>query len=57
MVDKGRALEEDSPDEKIEKIIKDSVLTGRVGALKVDPKYFAFEPQSRKYKLQLCASY
>lgn len=46
-MDKGRSLNE-VEDEEIEKIIKDSLLSGRVGALKVDPASLVFEPQSSK---------
>lgn len=49
MVEKGRALSDpEEHDEQVERIIKDSILTGRVGALKVDKEYFVFEPLSCK---------
>lgn len=51
MAEKGRSLSEDadSNDEHIHKILQDSVGSGKVGNLKVDPAYLVFEPQSRKY--------
>lgn len=47
MVEKGRALSNEE-DDQVEKIIRDSLLSGRVGALKVDPQSLVFEPQSSK---------
>jgi hypothetical protein len=47
-VEKGRSLTEeaDPNDEQIHKILQESVGTGKVGNLKVDPGYLVFEPQS-----------
>jgi hypothetical protein len=52
-VEKGRSLTEeaDPNDEQIHKILQESVGTGKVGNLKVDPGYLVFEPQSCKLKL------
>lgn len=53
VVEKGRSL--DDPDQsniynkEVHRTIQDSVNSGRVGALKVDPQYFVFEPQSCEY--------
>lgn len=50
VVEKGRSLadpdQNDSYNKEVYKTIQDSVNSGRVGALKVDPQYFVFEPQS-----------
>lgn len=49
-VEKGRSLDKinDHGDE-IKKILEDTVATGQFGALKVNPNYLIFEPQSCKY--------
>lgn len=50
VVERGRALsDETNNEEQIEKAVKDSIVTGRVGALKVDPSYLYLESQSRKF--------
>lgn len=39
-VERGRALDDENNNvEQVEKAVKDSIVTGRVGALKVDPSY------------------
>lgn len=49
-VDKARSLAEDTSktDEKVHKVLQDSVGSGKVGNLKVDPQFLIFEPQSCK---------
>lgn len=48
-VEKGRSLEDKNEHfDQINKLLEDVVVTGQVGALRVDPEYFAFEPQSSK---------
>lgn len=51
MAEKGRSLSDDpdSHDEQVHKLLQESVGSGRVGNLKVDPAYLVFEPQSRTY--------
>ena len=45
--EKGRALKEDvSP---VKKTLQETVATGKVGNLAVDPGYLVFEPQEREY--------
>lgn len=47
VIERGRALsDENENDEQIEKAVKDSIVTGRVGALKVDPNYLYLDSQS-----------
>lgn len=46
IAEKGRSLEEDDHYEQIRKLVQEQVTSGTVGALKVDPEYFVFEPQS-----------
>lgn len=47
--EKGRALNSpEDTDEQVHKVVQDSVGSGRIGNLKVDPQYLVFEPQSRK---------
>lgn len=50
MAEKGRSLSDDtdSNDEQVHKLLQESVGSGRVGNLKVDPQYLVFEPQSCK---------
>lgn len=50
LAEKGRALADDTSamDEKVHKLLQESVGSGRVGNLKVDPQYLVFEPQSCK---------
>lgn len=49
VVEKGRALnDEDDNREQVEKAVKDSIVTGRVGALKVDPSYLYLDSQIGK---------
>ena len=54
MAEKGRALNTDAEDvdEQVHKVVQESVGTGRIGNLKVDPQYLVFEPQSCKYYTQ-----
>lgn len=48
--EKGRALTDENEHlEQVLKPIKESVESGRVGALKLDPDYLVFEPQSCKF--------
>lgn len=47
MYEKGRSLKND--EKSVKKAIEETVTTGHVGALNVDPFYFVFEPQSRTY--------
>lgn len=53
VVEKGRSLadpdQSESYNKEVYKTIQDSVNSGRIGALKVDPQYFVFEPQSCKF--------
>lgn len=53
VVEKGRSLTDPDQNElhnkEVYKTLQDSVNGGRVGALKIDPQYFVFEPQSCKY--------
>ncbi|XP_060536686.1 uncharacterized protein LOC132708394 isoform X2 [Cylas formicarius] len=46
--DKGTSLEKhiEYTEENVHKVIQDSVGSGRIGNLKVDPQYLVFEPQS-----------
>lgn len=47
--EKGRALNSpEDTDEQVHKVVQDSVGSGRIGNLKVDPQYLVFEPQSCK---------
>lgn len=50
-VEKGRALSDDTQgnDGNVYKILQESVQSGKIGNLKVDPKYLVFEPVSSKY--------
>lgn len=49
--EKGRSLDNgDDMDEQVHKLLQQSVGSGRVGNLKVDPQYLVFEPQSGEYK-------
>ncbi|GLV40155.1 nahoda [Carabus blaptoides fortunei] len=46
-VEKGRSLEDENGHfNEINKLLEDTIVTGQVGALRVDPEYFAFEAQS-----------
>jgi len=45
--EKGRALKEDVSPVKI--TLQETVATGKVGNLAVDPAYLVFEPQEREY--------
>lgn len=49
--EKGRSLSDgpESNDEQVHKLLQDSVGSGKVGNLKVDPAYLVFEPQSCKF--------
>lgn len=47
MYEKGRALKTD--EKSVRRAIEETVNTGQVGALNVDPAYLVFEPQSRKF--------
>lgn len=51
MAEKGRALSTNAEetDEQVHKVAQESVSSGRIGNLKVDPQYLVFEPQSSKY--------
>lgn len=53
--DKGRSLAENMNeiDEKVHKILQESVGSGKVGNLKLDPQYLVFEPQSSKKFLKI----
>ncbi|XP_030757105.1 uncharacterized protein LOC115882976 isoform X4 [Sitophilus oryzae] len=54
VLEKGRALSSSdmkNTDEQVHKIVQESVGSGRVGNLKVDPQYLVFEPQSRTTNL------
>lgn len=61
MYEKGRSLDTSDnkiTDEKdegkaIEKVIKDSLATGKVGSLSVDPDYLVFEPLASKFLLKV----
>ncbi|XP_066143136.1 uncharacterized protein [Euwallacea fornicatus] len=45
--EKGRSLNDlEDTDEQVHKTIQESVGSGRIGNLKVDPRYLVFEPQS-----------
>lgn len=44
--EKGRALKDEQ--KSVKKALEDTVSTGRVGALTVDPDYLVFEPLSCK---------
>lgn len=45
--EKGRSLDNgDNMDEQVHKLLQQSVGSGRVGNLKVDPQYLVFEPES-----------
>lgn len=47
MYEKGRALKDNENDDKsVRRAIEETVTTGHVGALNVDPGYLVFEPQS-----------
>ncbi|ERL91743.1 hypothetical protein D910_09069, partial [Dendroctonus ponderosae] len=47
MAEKGRALSEgEDTNEQVHKAVQESVGSGRIGNLKVDPRYLVFEPQS-----------
>lgn len=49
MAEKGRALSEgQDTNEQVHKAVQESVGSGRIGNLKVDPRYLVFEPQSRE---------
>lgn len=52
-IEKGRSLNDPDQTERynkeVYKTIQESVNSGRVGALKLDPQYLVFEPQSCKY--------
>lgn len=50
VAEKGRALNDDASimNEKVHKLLQESVGSGRIGNLKVDPQYLVFEPQSCK---------
>lgn len=50
VADKPQSMEETTSemDDKVHKILQESVGSGRVGNLKVDPQYLEFEPQSRE---------
>lgn len=60
MYEKGRSLDTsnnkivDEKDEgqSIEKVIRDSLATGKVGSLSVDPNYLEFEPLASKFLLR-----
>lgn len=60
MYEKGRSLDTsnnkivDEKDEgqSIEKVIRDSLATGKVGSLSVDPNYLEFEPLASKFCLR-----
>jgi len=45
--EKGRSLKEDL--NPVEKVLQETVATGRVGNLAVDPEYLVFESQGREY--------
>lgn len=51
--EKGRSLKNNEVDESdnsmVENVLKTSVTSGQVGALKVDPGFFVFESASCKY--------
>lgn len=52
LAEKGRSLSDntDSNDEQVHKILQESVGSGKVGNLNLDPSYLVFEPQSCKYR-------
>lgn len=62
MYEKGRSLDTsnnkivDEKDEgqSIEKAIRESLATGKVGSLSVDPNFLEFEPLASKFMLKLC---
>nr|CAI5819816.1 unnamed protein product [Callosobruchus analis] len=47
LADKARALAEDTSamDEKVKRVVRESISSGRIGNLKVDPQYLVIEPQ------------
>lgn len=46
----GRSFEDDTAhDEEVEKIIKDSIVSGTIGRFTVDKNHLNFEPQHCKY--------
>lgn len=50
LAEKGRSLSEnDQQMDSLKALLQNSVETGRVGALKVDPGYLLFEPESCKF--------
>jgi len=64
MYEKGRSLDTsnnkivDEKDEgqSIEKAIRESLATGKVGSLSVDPNFLEFEPLASKFLLKSCST-
>ncbi|VEN42626.1 unnamed protein product [Callosobruchus maculatus] len=53
LADKARALAEDTSamDEKVKRVVRESISSGRIGNLKVDPQYLVIEPQKSPRKM------
>jgi hypothetical protein len=53
--EKGRSLEEEKEgdDNLVKKALLETVTTGRVGNLAVDPEYFVFVPQGSKLSFDI----
>lgn len=50
-IGKGRSFDDDETrDEEVEKVIKDSIVSGSIGRFTVDKNYLNFEPQHCKCK-------
>lgn len=54
IVERGRALNDENDNkDQVEKAVKDSIVTGRIGALKVDPSYLYLDSESGKILIRI----